>query len=48
LDKSLTAPDNTNASAAYRIPKLSAEIAFEVEKADESGVEHPACVPKFL
>ncbi len=38
LDKSLTAPDNTNASAAYRIPKLSAEIAFEVEKADESGV----------
>ncbi|WP_374499994.1 hypothetical protein [Zoogloea sp.] len=38
LDKSLTAPDNTNVSAAYRIPKLSAEIAFEVEKADESGV----------
>lgn len=38
LDKSLTAPDNTNVSAAYRIPKLSAEIAFEVEKADKDGV----------
>ncbi len=38
LDKSLTAPDNANVSAAYRIPKLSAEIAFEVEKVDERGV----------
>jgi hypothetical protein len=38
LDKTLTAPDNANVSAAYRIPKLSAEIAFEVEKVDEHGV----------
>lgn len=38
LDRSLTAPDNVNVSAAYRIPKLSAEIAFEVEKVDEHGV----------
>ena len=38
LDKSLAAPENANASAAYRIPKLSAEIAFEVEKVNEEGV----------
>ena len=38
LDKTLIAPNNEHLSAAYRIPKLSAEIAFEVEKVDERGV----------
>lgn len=38
LDKSLAGPDKASLSAAYRIPKLSAEIAFEVETADTSGI----------
>ena len=38
LDKSLAGPDKASLSAAYRIPKLSAEIAFEVQTADKSGI----------
>ena len=38
LDKSLAGPDKASLSAAYRIPKLSAEIAFEVQTADTSGI----------
>lgn len=38
LDRSLEGPDKASLSAAYRIPKLSAEIAFEVETADKSGI----------